>query len=347
MKLFTQITLILVIFLKTGNLLSGNDLFSVNNILLEQKDNNSSKQLANQAIKNGFNQLIERVLLKEDISKFSDLSFSNKKELVAYYNISKKQKEEGDKINFSVTFDKEKIHNLFYKKNVSYSDISDKEFYILPILIENDEIYIFSNNFYYQNWNNISEKKDLIEFVLPLENIEIIQNIDQFRNNLLGLELDLIFKEYLNKNVSLVLIEHSNSSVQKVYLKARIQNKILSKSLSLKKVNLAKDKFNEKMIFEIKGELENLIKSQNLIDIRTPSFLNVKLNLNKDNNLVLLNSAIKKIDLIENIFVLEFNKDFVNLKIKYLGKLEKIINQLKNEKIDLKFMNDQWLIKIL
>ena len=347
MKLFTQITLILVIFLKTGNLLSGNDLFSVNNILLEQKDNNSSKQLANQAIKNGFNQLIERVLLKEDISKFSDLSFSNKKELVAYYNISKKQKEEGDKINFSVTFDKEKIHNLFYKKNVSYSDISDKEFYILPILIENDEIYIFSNNFYYQNWNNISEKKDLIEFVLPLENIEIIQNIDQFRNNLLGLELDLIFKEYLNKNVSLVLIEHSNSSVQKVYLKARIQNKILSKSLSLKKVNLAKDKFNEKMIFEIKGELENLIKSQNLIDIRTPSFLNVKLNLNKDNNLVLLNSAIKKIDLIENIFVLEFNKDFVNLKIKYLGKLEKIINQLKNKKIDLKFMNDQWLIKIL
>ena len=347
MKLFTQITLILVIFLKTGNLLSGNDLFSVNNILLEQKDNNSSKQLANQAIKNGFNQLIERVLLKEDISKFSDLSFSNKKELVAYYNISKKQKEEGDKINFSVTFDKEKIHNLFYKKNVSYSDISDKEFYILPILIENDEIYIFSNNFYYQNWNNISEKKDLIEFVLPLENIEIIQNIDQFRNNLLGLELDLIFKEYLNKNVSLVLIEHSNSSVQKVYLKARIQNKILSKSLSLKKVNLAKDKFNEKMIFEIKGELENLIKSQNLIDIRTPSFLNVKFNLDKKNNLVILNSKIKNVDLIEDIYVQEFNKDYVHLKLKYLGKLEKILNQLKGQGIDLQLINDQWFLKTL
>ena len=49
----------------------------------------------------------------------------------------------------------------------------------------------------------------------------------------------------------------------------------------------------------------------------------MKFNLNKKNNLVLLNSRIKNIDLIENIFVQEFNKDYVNLKIKYLGKLEK------------------------
>ena len=90
-----------------------------------------------------------------------------------------------------------------------------------------------------------------------------------------------------------------------------------------------------------------MVKSRNLIDIRTPSFLNVKLNLDKNNNLVLLNSRIESIDLIENIFVQEFNKDYVNLKIKYLGKLEKIINQLKNESIDLRLINDQWYIKTL
>ena len=31
----------------------------------------------------------------------------------------------------------------------------------------------------------------------------------------------------------------------------------------------------------LKDELINLVKSKNLIDIRTPSFLNVQLNLNK------------------------------------------------------------------
>ena len=43
----------------------------------------------------------------------------------------------------------------------------------------------------------------------------------------------------------------------------------------------------------------------------------------------------------------EFNKNYINLRIKYLGKLDKIINQLKNENIKLQFINEQWTIKTL
>ena len=73
----------------------------------------------------------------------------------------------------------------------------------------------------------------------------------------------------------------------------------------------------------------------------------MKLDLNKKNNLVFFNSKIKKIDLIEEIFVLELNKDFVNIKIKYLGKLERMINQLKKDNIILQLINDEWFIKNL
>ena len=75
--------------------------------------------------------------------------------------------------------------------------------------------------------------------------------------------------------------------------------------------------------------------------------MNVKFSINKSSNLVDLNSRIKNIDLIENIYVQEFNKTNMSLRIKYLGKLDKIINQLKKEKIDLIFINDQWVIKSL
>ena len=346
MKLFTLLLLILVIFLRTGNLLSDNNLFNVNNILLEKKANTSSKQLANKAIKEAFSSLTKKVLLKEDISKISKLNFSEIRELVTHYNISKKTDEKNNKVNFSVTFDKDKIHDLFYKKGISYSDISDKEFYILPILSNDKEEFIFSNNYFYENWNKNS-KDELIEFILPLENIEIIQNINKSRNNLLDIDLISLFKEYLNKNIAVIIIEESNSNEQKVYLKTRIQDKIISKSLNFKKNNLEKTDLNNKIIKETKDEIVNLVKSRNLIDVRTPSFLNVKFNLDKKNNLVLLNSKIKKIDLIENIFVLEFNKDSVRLKIKYLGKLENIINQLKNENINLILINDQWILKTL
>ena len=37
----------------------------------------------------------------------------------------------------------------------------------------------------------------------------------------------------------------------------------------------------------------------------------------------------------------------MNLRIKYLGKLEKLISLLKVENIDLQQINDQWIIKTL
>ena len=161
MKFFKQISIILVIFFQTGNLLSDNSLFSVNNILLEKKGNISNVKLANEAIKIGFSRLTERILLNKDIIKVSNLDFSKVKELVKYYNISKNKEEEDDKVNFSVTFDKDKIHNLFFKKEILYSDVTDKEFFILPIFINNNEVFIFSNNYFYDNWNKI-KKNDLI-----------------------------------------------------------------------------------------------------------------------------------------------------------------------------------------
>ena len=42
-----------------------------------------------------------------------------------------------------------------------------------------------------------------------------------------------------------------------------------------------------------------------------------------------------------------FNKNQVNLRIKYLGKLEKLINQLKKEKVKLQLINEDWVIKYL
>ena len=339
---------ILIVFFKTETLFSKNELFNVNNIQLEKNSKITNNALAEQGIKKGFNKLITRVLLKEDKDKLSDLNFSTVKQLVTYYQITNVSDEPKNEklVNFNVTFDKEKIHNLFYSRGILYSDISDKELFVLPILIKKNEFFIFNNNFFHENWNEIF-KDELIEFVLPLENIEIIKSINDNKNSLIDLNILNLFQEYKNKNLALVIIEDNEASNAKVYIKTIIQEKNISKSFDFKKKNLNTNKFYEKIITEVKKELINLVKSKNLIDIRTPSFLNTKLDLTKRGNLVELNSRIKNIDSIEKIFVQEFNKDYIDLRIKYLGKLDKLINQLKKEKIDLKLINDQWVIKTL
>ena len=110
MKLLKLIISILIVFFKTGNLLSENNLFNVNNILINKNDNLTNSQLANKAIKEAFDQLSKRILLKKDIQKISELNNLNIKELVTYYNISKKS--DNNNVIFNVKFDKDKIYNL-------------------------------------------------------------------------------------------------------------------------------------------------------------------------------------------------------------------------------------------
>ena len=123
--------------------------------------------------------------------------------------------------------------------------------------------------------------------------------------------------------------------------------KNINKSIAFKNIEKNNSSFYDNLITKVKDEIVSLVKSQNLIDIRTPSFINIKFPLNKKNNLVELDNRIKDIDVIENLYFLEINKKYALLKIKYLGKIDKIIDQLKNQNILLELKNDEWSLKII
>ena len=339
--------IILVVFFKTGNFLSNTNIFDVNNIEIKKKIKDSNEILANLAIKKGFEELINKILLKEDIIKLKDLNNSTIKELVTYYQVENNNNDENglEKINFNISFDKVKIHNLFYKKGISYSKITNKELFILPILKKNNKIYIYNKNYFYENWNEVYDT-ELIEFILPLENIEVIQNANLKKSNLLDLDLRDLFIEYQEKNIILVIIEEKNLQEEKIYFKTKIQGKNIIKNINIKRLNLDEENFYKKIITQVKREIINLVKTQNLIDVRTPSFLKAQLNSNKKNNLVELKKRLKKIDSIENIYIQKFNNNSVLLKIKYLGKLDKVIKQMKAQKIILNSFDNKWSIKI-
>ena len=348
MKNLNLIIFILVIFLKTGNVLSENKLFNVNNIEIINKSSNNIEVLSNKAIKEGYIKLIKRILLDENVKQMLDLQFSEIKELVSYYQIKNDEKEEtSEKKTFNISFDKEKLHNLFYQKGIAYSDITKNEIYLLPILRENDQLNIYSKNFFYDNWN-LNNDFELVEFILPIENIETLQKINLFKDKILTLDVKDIFPEYPNENIAIILIEKNKIKESKIFFKTRIMGKRTNKNLIIKnKENYNEEKFSLLIINNIKKQLVNLVKSQNLIDIRTPSFINTKFILNRNNNLVELNKRLEKIDLIENIYVQKFNNQHVLIKIKYLGKINKIIKELNKQRIDLKLIGDQWSLKLI
>ena len=337
---------ILIILFKTGNVLSNNNIFSVNNIEIVREISKNQEDLVNQAFEKGFKKLIQRLLLEEDYKKISTINLKEIKKLISYYQIVNPDDQESKKnITVNLFFDKDRMHNFFYQRNILYSDIINTEMLIFPLLISEKQYFVYSKNFFYENWNNDSSDH-LIQYTLPVESIESIQKIESNKNSIYKLDLFDFFKEYDNENMTFATIE-VNKKNAKVFISTIIEGKKLNTNFSIDKKNLNSEDFNNKIILEIKNITRDLIKSQNLIDIRTPSFLNVKIRLNNKSNLVELNNRIEKIGLIDNFYIQELNKDYALVKIKYLGKITKIINKLKNQKIELKMKEGQWQLQII
>lgn len=346
MKFLNLIIFILITFYKTGNLLSQEGIFYVNNIPVLKEKNLSNEQISNKAIKDAFERLKQKIILENDKKFLNSLSLGQIKDLVAYYQIDESNDENDNKAYFNILFDKEKMHDLFFQKNISYSEITNKEVYLLPILEVDDQYFIFNKNIFYEKWNKIYDD-DLIEFILPQENIEIIEIVNRNKSNILDLNIEVLFKEYPEKNLSLIILRKNNLNEKKVFLRSKIFGKNVDKNLIFKNKFDNQEEFLNNIIITIKKDLIDTIKSLNLVDIKTPSFLNTKFMIDKKNNLAELNKRLKKIDSIENIIVQKLNNKNVFLKIKYLGKLDKMIRQLKKEKIILRLNGDQWSIKLI
>jgi len=344
MKNLIFICCILIILFKTGNVLSNNNIFNVNNIEINKENSTSKEKLVNEAFKKGFEELTNRLLLEKDHKKLTSTNLDQIKELISHYQIIDIEKKKDNKIEVNIFFEKERMHNFFFKRNIFYSDIMNTEVMLFPLLIIQKKYFIYTNNYFIQNWNN-KDLNGLIEYALPLESIENIQKIKKYKDNIFDLDISEFFKEYNADNMAFVIIEIEDN-VAKIFLNTIIQGKKLKKTLTVDNINLTQEKFNNKIIVEIKNLIKDLIKSQNLIDVRTPSFLNVEIDLKNKSNLVEFNNRLKKIDLINNFYVQQLNKDYALVKIKYLGKINKIIKKLNDQKMDLKRIDGKWQLNL-
>ena len=347
MKNLIFICSILIILFKTETVLSDNNIFNVNNIEISKETSKNKEKLISDAFKKAFDELINRLLLEEDYKRISKTNLEQIRKLISYYQIiSEDENKENNNVKINVFFDKDKMHDFFYGKNILYSDIINTEVILFPLLKKEDQYFIYTQNYFYENWNE--EKSDnLIQYILTTENIENIQRINLNKDNIYKIEVSDFFKEHEKDNIVFANIEVKKDTAE-VFLNTRIEGKKINKNLSIKnKENLNKKEFYREIIFEINNIIRDLIKSQNLIDVRTPSFLNVEIKLNKKSNLVEFSNRLNKIDLIDNFYVQKLNKDYVLVKIKYLGKINKIINKLKDQNINLKMIAGQWQLTII
>ena len=205
MKNFKIIFYILIILLKTGNILCEESIFTVNNIQINKNAYKNKEELINIAFRKGFEKLNNKILLERDYKKTENISLRNIKNLVSHYRIIKnKDRNVQNFETVNLYFKRDKMYEFYSRNNIKYSDVSGKILTILPVLLLNDEIFIYDNNFFYNNWieNTKKKKMRILSTFFPLENLETIATIKANQKDLEMINLNDIFDKDMEKGQS-------------------------------------------------------------------------------------------------------------------------------------------------
>ena len=335
-----------MLLIKTGNVFSADNIFNVDNIYVDTKKNKKREELFDNAVAEAFVKLTKRILIQEDREKTLNTPLYEIKRLVSHYEfIEDNETINNKKVKFNITFDNVQINNYFYKKNILYSDVSKLKLIFMPVLLDDNKIFLFSGNFFYENWQLENKEPGYIDYILPLENIEDLELINKNKKNLESINIDFLNKYDLNNYIYVVINYKKNST--DVFLKSFISENKVIKNISIDHVNNNKLENYKNIKTTLKSHINELWKSHNLIDVRTPSFLNTKLDFKNQSDLLNAQLILSKIDLIQNFSVLELNINYVKIKIKYLGKIEKLKKKLYNEGLKLIITQDKIRLKLI
>jgi len=344
---------IIVFLFKTETVFSDNSIYDVNNIKVLGKLNNNldNSKLLESAFKKAFLILINKTLLIEDIESLNSTKIKTIEDLIFTYQIinRKKNNNQESELTVNVKFDQKKINNYFAINNVSYADVSNISISILPIFKKKNNIFIYSDNFFYNEWNKIENNKtildsELINYNLALENAEDLFYINSFKDNLELIDINKLSS--LNKQENKIFLVFFIEDKVNVFIKAYFNNREIIKNININLNTTNDTDLFKAAIVNVKNQINQIWKEQNLIDINTPSYLDIFFEIEKINDLYNFNTFLDGIDVIENHSILEMTNKYAKVRIRYKGRISNLRDEFSREKIELKIKNNRWRLRL-
>jgi hypothetical protein len=352
MNNFFFIFCIIVFLFKTQTVFSNNLIYDVNNIEIIGKIKNDSdkKKIVQSAFQKAFIIFVNKTLLKKDAKKLYKTKISTIEDLVFTYQIVKKKRKKENILIVNVKFDQKKIFNFLSQNRISYADVKNISLTLLPVFIKDNNVFMYDDNFFYNNWLKKEIEAEntndiLINYNLALENIEDLQYINLNKENLELVDMKKITSLNTSNNYALLIIYFTEENF-KAYVKTYIKKKEINKRIDLKVYSKNETKNYEEAIQTLKEEINQIWKGQNLIDVSTPSFLDLFLDVKKVDDYSKISSIFDSIDLIENYSVSEMTNKYIKIRLRYKGRLNKLNDKLFEKKINIKITDNKWRIRL-
>ena len=328
-------------FFLTIKSFSEEDVFTINDVKVKGAIdvNFSREKYINRAFLNSFDTMMNKILLISDLKKVEKLKLKEIKNLVKSFKILEESyREDTYRAELSVVYSEKRVKEFLRDKNISFSLPKNITAVFFPVFYINGEMQSLNENFFYNNWEKIKIKNELINFILPLEDLDDVSQITKMKDNLEDLDILSLVSKYGEKNYVFVLMDYGKAKLN-IYLKTNFNNNTTSKNISYEVKNIQDEIILNSILKDLKLEIVDLWKEQNLINLLMPLSIKIKFKHSKLKDLDKLRKIFSKIGTIDNYSLEEFNINNSDYKIYYYGNPKKLRSELS--KFGYMLMNNQ------
>ena len=325
---------------------SKENIFVIDNVKVETQMSIdfSREKYINKAFLYSFDMLMSKILLTEDLNKLNNVKLNQIKILINSFQIIEETYQQGIyKATFNIFYNGRKVKKFLVQKNISYSEPKNISAVFFPILFVKDRFLNFDENYFYNQWPKLNIENELINFILPIEDLDDIKKIKEIKNQVEEFNFDDLIKKYNTTNYVVTMMNYQNNRLS-IYLKTNFNYSESSKNISYELININDEAKLTKILSELKIIITDIWKSENIINLAIPLSIKVKFEYNKPEDLDMLNNTFYKINIIDKYFLEEFNTNNSFFKIYYYGNPKKLSNELLEFGYHLRSDQGKWEI---
>ena len=335
---FTATIFLFILFTKS---FSEENVFTINNVTVKGEIdlNFSREKYINKAFLNSFETLMNKILLSRDLTKMNNIKLKQIKSLINHFQILEESYRKDEyKAKIKIFYSDIKIKKFLRQKNISFSQPENISAVFFPVLFIDDEMQNLNDNFFYKYWTEIEIKNELINFILPLEDLEDISKIMKMKNRIEELDVDTLVNKYDVKNYVFALIDYQDKKLN-IHVKTNFNNNKISKNFLYEVENINDEPALNYILKDLKLRVTDIWKEENLVNLLMPLSISLQYQHSNLEDLDKLRNIFYKIGIIDSYTLEEFNINNSFFKIYYYGNPKKLRSELLKFGYQLK--NDQ------
>jgi len=294
-----------------------------------------------------FSDLISMITTSGDRKKIKNVSIKEIKGMIDSFTISDEKFINNEYFaNLETTFNKKKILKFLENKNIFPSIPQRNKVLLFPILIEtkNNNIYLFNNNIFYDKWNEQKNSYDLLDYLLPSEDIEDLIELQKISKDIETYDFSNLINKYdIKDNIILIIYKESNRI--RTLSKINLNNSLKIQNKNYPKLDILNNNDFSNIVENLKQLYEDQWKKNNEINTSIKLPITISINSKKTKKIIELEQVLFSLDLVSDFSILNFNSEIIQYKITYNGTPNIFLNDMRENNLELEMKNNMWILK--